>query len=93
MGKLKYSLRELYRTLEEPGSDPLCDAHTCLDTAVRAAYAMPKDTDPLAFLLELNLTLAAREKTGEPITPPSLPLAEPQRFAFITEDCVSISEP
>ena len=38
MGKLGYSLRALYRTLEEPGANPLRDAHARLDTAVRAAY-------------------------------------------------------
>src|SRR5438132_402335 len=59
MGKLGYSLRELYRTPEEPGANPLCDAHARLDAAVRAAYAMPTTTDPLAFLLALNLDLAA----------------------------------
>ena len=92
MGKLKYSLRELYRTLEEPGANSLREAHTRLDTAVRAAYAMPKDADPLAFLLALNLTLAAKEKAGEPITPPGLPLPEAERAAFVTSDCVKTSE-
>src|SRR6267154_268856 len=76
MAKLGYSLRTLYRTLEEPGANPLREAHTRLDTAVRAAYAMTKDADPLAFLLALNLALAAKEKADEPITPPSLPLPD-----------------
>ncbi len=90
MAKLGYSLRELYRTLEEPGANPLRDAHTRLDTAVRAAYGMPEDADPLAFLLALNLALAAKEKAGEPITPPGLPLFESERVAFITDDCVRV---
>src|SRR5882757_5718976 len=83
MAKLGYSLRALYRTLEEPGANPLREAHTRLDTAVRAAYAMPKAADPLAFLLALNLTLAAKEKAGEPITPPGLRLAEVERAALV----------
>jgi hypothetical protein len=36
MARLGYSLRELCRTLEEPGANPLREAHTRLDTAVRA---------------------------------------------------------
>ena len=93
MAKLGYSLRALYRTLDTPGTNPLREAHTRLDTAVRAAYAMPKDADPLAFLLALNLELAAKEKAGTPITPPGLPLPEAGRASFVTADCVRISVP
>jgi SAM-dependent methyltransferase len=93
MAKLCYSLRDLYRTLEDPGTNPLRDAHTRLDTAVSAAYAMPKDSDPLAFLLALNVTLASKEKAGEKITAPGLPVPENDRAAFITDDCVRVSEP
>jgi SAM-dependent methyltransferase len=88
MGKLGFSLRKLYRTLEEPGSNSLRDAHARLDAAVRAAYGMANDTDPLAFLLDLNLACAAKEKAGEKITPPGLPLPEKDHAAFITEDCI-----
>jgi hypothetical protein len=91
MAKLGYSLRELYRTLEEPGANPLRDAHTRLDAAVRAAYGMPKTADPLAFLLALNLALAAKEKAGKKITPPGLPLPQAEAAAFITADCVAIA--
>jgi hypothetical protein len=87
-----WSLRDLYRTLDEPGDNPLRTAHARLDTAVRTAYAMPKPADPLAFLLALNLSLAAKESTGEKITPPGLPLAEKERAAFITEDCIRITD-
>ena len=73
MGKLGNCLRALCRTLEEPGTNAHRDAHTRVDTAVRTAYATPKDADPLAFLLALNLTLAARERAANPITPPGLP--------------------
>jgi len=89
MRKLKYSLRKLYRTLEEPGANPLRDAHTRLDTAVRAAYGMPNDADPLAFLLALNLDLAAKEKAGERITPPGLPPRYPNPGRLVTQDCIA----
>ena len=48
------SLREIYRSLELPGESPLKDAHEKLDAAVRQAYGMSKDADPLQFLLSLN---------------------------------------
>ncbi len=88
MRKLNYSLRDLYRTLEQPGDNPLREAHARLDAAVRAAYGMPADADPLAFLLELNLGCAAKEKAGEKITPPGLPLPPEQHTDFITDDCI-----
>ncbi len=93
MAKLDYSLRDLYRSLEEPGTNPLRDAHARLDAAVRAAYGMPDTADPLAFLLELNLALAAKEKNGDPITPPGLPLPPGEHAAYITDDCVRIQIP
>lgn len=90
MAKMNWSLRDLYRTLDEPGSNPLRDAHARLDTAVRAAYAMPKDADILAFLLTLNQSCAAKEAAGEDITPPGLPLPMEEREKFVTEDCIRI---
>jgi N-6 DNA Methylase len=88
MRKLNYSLRDLYRTLEQPGDNPLRDAHARLDATVRAAYGMPADADPLAFLLELNLACAAKEKAGEKITPPGLPLPSNEHQEFVSEDCI-----
>jgi hypothetical protein len=93
MRKLNYSLRDLYRTLDQPGDNPLRDAHARLDTAVRAAYGMPGDADPLAFLLELNLACAAKEKAGEKITPPGLPLPPAEHAEFITDDCIQPPDP
>ena len=87
-----WSLRELYRTLDEPGDNPLRTAQARLDTAVRTAYTMPAKADPLAFLLALNLTLAAKEKAGEPITPPGLPLPATDHSAFLTEDSIRAAE-
>ena len=92
MAQLGYSLRELYRTLEEPGANPLREAHTRLDTAVRTAYAMPKAADPLAFLLALNLSLATKERAGEKITPPGLPLGPGEHASFVSGDCVKVNE-
>ena len=87
-----WSLRELYRTLDEPGDNPLRTAQARLDTAVHTAYAMPAKADPLAFLLALNLILAAKEKTATAITPPGLPLSTVVRSNYITDDCVRAAE-
>jgi hypothetical protein len=83
-----WSLRDLYRTLEAPGENPLRNVHTALDTAVRRAYGMEEDEDALAFLLKLNLQLAAKESKGEPITPPGLPATITNPKEFISADCV-----
>ena len=91
MRKLNYSLRDLYRTLEQPGDNPLRDAHARLDAAVRAAYGMPTDAEPLAFLLELNLVCAAKEKAGEKITAPGLPFPTEGHAEFVTDDCIQSS--
>lgn len=88
MAKLDWSLRDLYRSLEEPGANPLRDAHAALDTAVRAAYGMGKNDDILTHLLALNHACAEKEKAGHKITPPGLPLPPEEHAAFITEDCI-----
>ena len=83
-----WSLRDLYRTLETPGDNKLRAAHAALDTAVRAAYGLKEKEDILAFLLTLNLALAAKESKGEPTTPPGLPAFVPEPQTFVTRDCV-----
>lgn len=40
MTQLHYSLRALYRPLDEPGANPLRDPHAALDAAVRASDAI-----------------------------------------------------
>ncbi len=89
MTKLGWSLRELYRTLDKPGDNPLRDANAALDTAVRAAYGMGKNDDILTHLLALNHACAEKEKSGQKITPPGLPLPPEEHAAFITTDCIA----
>jgi hypothetical protein len=84
-----WSLRVLYRTVELPGVNKLREAHAALDAAVRAAYGMPDDADILAFLLDLNLSCAARETKGEPVTPPGLPEFVSDISPLLSRDCVS----
>jgi hypothetical protein len=84
-----WSLRDLYRTLETPGANRLRDAHTALDSAVRAAYGMKEAEDPLAFLLCLNLEVAEQEATGAPITAPGLAVASKEASEFTSSDCIA----
>ena len=44
--------------------------------------------DTLAFLLRLNLDLAAKESAGQSITSPGLPALIPHSEDFITPDCI-----
>ncbi|MEX2581622.1 MAG: DNA methyltransferase [Verrucomicrobiales bacterium] len=90
MAKMDWSLRDLYRTLDDPGKNPMRDAQDRLDAAVRAAYGMPADADQLPFLLALNQTCAAKEAAGEPVVPPGLPLPAKDHAEFITKDCIQI---
>lgn len=86
--KYSESLRELYRELDEPGDHPLKKAQAKLDVAVREAYGMKQDDDPLKFLLDLNLKLAAAEAAGKEIQGPGLPDHINDRSSFLTADCV-----
>jgi hypothetical protein len=86
----KWSLRDLYRKLDMPGLNPLRDLHGNLDEAVRAAYGMKTKTDPLAFLLELNLQFAKKEKSGTAVVGPGLPPCVKDPANFITTDCVQL---
>jgi len=73
MAENQWSLRELYRTLDLPGDNPLRRAQKELDNAVRKAYKMKGKEDILKFLLARNKDVAAREAQGLPVVAPGLP--------------------
>lgn len=81
--------RQLYRSLELPGTHPLKDAHAKLDAAVRSAYGMPAKEDPLSFLLAQNLELAQREADGNAVVGPGLPPSAGDRRPYFSKDSVS----
>jgi hypothetical protein len=89
--KHRKSLRDIYRTLDLPGEQPLKTAHTKLDLAVSKAYGMTDKADILTFLLSLNLELAQREEGGEVIQGPGLPSFVTDREVLVTEDAISLS--
>lgn len=88
MKENNWILRELYRTLDLPGHNPLKSAQNKLDTAGGAAYGMKAKADPLSLLLALNGELADREASMRPVVGPGLPPSVKDPTAFITEDCV-----
>jgi hypothetical protein len=58
------------------------------DQVVRAAYGMAKDSDPLQFLLELNLRLYADEQNGLPVIGPGVPESFGDASTITTKDCI-----
>ena len=88
MGDYKMSLRDLYRTMEQPGKNPLRDLHEVLDGAVMEAYGFDKTKDVLTQLLELNLAVAGKEEKGEVVESPGLPSFVKDSGKYVSEDCV-----
>jgi hypothetical protein len=86
------TLRDLYRSLELPGQNPLKDLHAALDAAVLAAYGFDADGDVLAQLLALNQTVAARIEAGEPVTAPGIPPDYPNPDELVSEGCIQPPE-
>ncbi len=86
MEQNRWTLRELYRSLEDPGDNPLRRATEKLDETVRAAYGMASGEDPLRYLLALNATCAERERTGEPVVGPGIPPGTPPEAVRLSED-------
>jgi hypothetical protein len=84
------NFRELYRTLELPGRNPLKAAHDALDSAVSAAYGMGAKEDPLTFLLALNTELADREADGQPVVGPGLPPSIVSTQWLVSEDRITV---
>ena len=83
------SLRDLYRSLELPGKNPLKDAQVALDEAVREAYVMDEQTDILGFLLNLNGQLSVAEETGQSVRSAGLPEYVTNRASFVTCDSLT----
>ncbi len=82
------TLRDMYRTLELPGTNPLRDLHKTLDQAVLAAYGFNPDRDILEQLLALNFEVAARIKAGEPVTAPGIPPDYPEPGELVSDGCI-----
>lgn len=90
MNKLNYSLRDIYRILEEPGANPLKNVHQKLDDAVLAAYGFRKRNDLLTQLLDLNFEVASKIEKGEEVQGPGLPKCVTNKNDFVSDDCVKM---
>lgn len=90
MNKHNYTLRDIYRILEEPGANPLKDAHQKLDDAVLAAYGFGKRKDVLTQLLELNYEVAEKIEKGEEVESPGLPKCVKNKKEYVSADCIKI---
>lgn len=88
MQQNKLSLRDLYRTLEKPGKNPIKDLHATLDNAVTEAYGFDKNADLLQQLLDLNLQVSEAEQKGEKVQKPGVPDGYPDAKKLVSEDCV-----
>lgn len=82
------TLRDMYRTLELPGANPLRDLHDALDDAVLAAYGFDPDRDILEQLLALNFEVAARIEADQPVTAPGIPPDYPNPVELISDGCI-----
>ncbi|MBN1565973.1 MAG: class I SAM-dependent DNA methyltransferase [Anaerolineae bacterium] len=89
---VKITLRDMYRSLELPGKNPLRDLHDILDAAVLAAYGFDPEGEVLAQLLALNLQVAARIEAGESVTPPGIPPGYPNPADLISAGCIPAPE-
>jgi hypothetical protein len=86
MKKHRYSLRELYRTLELPGTHPLKELHLELDEAVRKTYGMAMRSNPLILLRNLNADLAAKEAAKKQVVGPGLPIVAGAESDLVSSD-------
>lgn len=82
------SFRAMYRLVETAGESELKKAQRNLDQAVRGAYGITADQDPLPILFALNADLAAKEAAGIAIQGPGLPASAKKKF--VTPDRLSM---
>lgn len=92
MKDYNYTLRALYRILEQPGKNPINDLQTALDKAVMEAYGFDEKKDILAQLLELNHKVHEAEEKDKKVQAPGLPDWVKSKGRFITNDCIKFIE-
>ncbi|WP_010178054.1 class I SAM-dependent DNA methyltransferase [Aquimarina agarilytica] len=87
-----YTLRDLYRILEQPGSNPLKKTHKKLDDAVMEAYGFDKRKDVLSQLLDLNNFVFSEIEIGNTVESPGIPNCIIKRNEIISDDCVRLTK-
>lgn len=88
--KHHYSLRQLYRIMDDTPENPVTEIQTQLDNAVRDAYGMRRDADILQFLLDLNGKVYEKEQNGELVQGPGLPAKIKDKSELVSDDYVKM---
>lgn len=83
-----YTLRDIYRIIDETENNPVSIIQGKLDNAVRDAYGMRRDVEPLQFLLDLNSKVYGKEQNGEKVQGPGLPEKIKDKSGLVSDDCV-----
>ena len=90
MQQYNYSLRDLYRIMEDSPDNPVSDIQDKLDQSVLNAYGIGKNDDILAFLLDLNNRVFEKEKRKLPVVSPGLPDFIDDHSQYMTTDCIEM---
>lgn len=90
MAKHHYTLRQLYRIMDDTPDNPVSEIQARLDNAVRDAYGMSHNADILQFLLNLNGRVFEKEQRGEKVQGPGLPDKIKDKTPLISSDCVKL---
>ena len=90
MEKHHYTLRQLYRIMDDTPGNPVSEVQARLDNAVRDAYGVSRDADILQYLLNLNNRLFEKEQKGEEVQGPGLPNKIKDKSRFVSDDCITM---
>lgn len=88
MQQNKLSLRDLYRTLEKPGKNPIKDLNQNLNKTVIDAYGFEPEKDLLQQLLDLNLSIHQKEVNNIEVQGPGIPKHYKDISKLVSDDCV-----
>lgn len=91
MEERQFSLRDLYRIMDDTPENPVSIIQNKLDNAVRDAYGMRQDAEILQFLLDLNKKVFEKEQNGETVQEPGLPKKIKDKTVFVTDDFVRMN--
>lgn len=86
-----YTLRQLYRIMDDTPDNPVSEIQAQLDNAAREAYGMAPNADILQYLLNLNARLYEREQNGEFVQGPGLPDKIKDKSELVSDDCVKVN--
>ncbi len=88
--KHHYTLRQLYRIMDDTPENPVTEIQAQLDNAVRDAYGMRRDADVLQFLLDLNGKVYEKEQHGDKVQGPGLPDKIKDKSKLVSDDCIKL---